>query len=54
MDLIDAIKTTGACRHFKPDPVPDDVWHASSTLPGTGRKAATASLSATSLCVTRS
>jgi nitroreductase len=25
MDVIDAIKTTGACRHFKPDPVPDDV-----------------------------
>lgn len=25
MDLIDVIKTTGACRHFKSDPVPDDV-----------------------------
>jgi nitroreductase len=25
MDVIEAIKTTGACRHFKPDPVPDDV-----------------------------
>lgn len=25
MELIDAIKTTGACRHFKPDDVPDDV-----------------------------
>jgi nitroreductase len=25
MDVIDAIKTTGACRHFERDPVPDDV-----------------------------
>ena len=25
MDLIEAIKTTGACRFFKPDPVPEDV-----------------------------
>jgi nitroreductase len=25
MDVIEAIKTTGACRYFKPDPVPDDV-----------------------------
>ena len=25
MDLIEAIKTTGATRYFKPDPVPDDV-----------------------------
>ena len=25
MDVIDAIKTTGATRYFKPDPVPDDV-----------------------------
>lgn len=25
MDVIDVIKTTGACRHFKPDPVPADV-----------------------------
>ena len=25
MDLIEAIRTTGACRYFRPDPVPDDV-----------------------------
>jgi nitroreductase len=25
VDVIEAIKTTGACRYFKPDPVPDDV-----------------------------
>jgi nitroreductase len=25
MDVIEAIKTTGACRRFRPDPVPDDV-----------------------------
>ena len=25
MEVIEAIKTTGACRYFKPDPVPDDV-----------------------------
>lgn len=25
MDVIEAIKTTGACRFFRPDPVPDDV-----------------------------
>jgi len=25
MDVIETIKTTGACRYFKPDPVPDDV-----------------------------
>lgn len=25
MDVIEAIETTGACRYFKPDPVPDDV-----------------------------
>jgi len=25
MDVIEAIKTTGACRYFKADPVPDDV-----------------------------
>lgn len=25
MDVIDAIKTTGACRYFRPDPVPLDV-----------------------------
>lgn len=25
MDVIEAIKTTGACRYFRPDPVPDDV-----------------------------
>ena len=25
MDVIEAIKTTGACRYFKPDPVPDAV-----------------------------
>ena len=25
MDVIEAIRTTGACRYFKPDPVPDDV-----------------------------
>ena len=25
MDVIEAIKTTGACRRFKPDPVPEDV-----------------------------
>jgi len=25
MDVIAAIKTTGACRHFTADPVPDDV-----------------------------
>ena len=25
MDLLDAIRTTGACRYFKPDLVPDDV-----------------------------
>ena len=25
MDLIDAIRTTGACRYFRPDPVPDEV-----------------------------
>jgi nitroreductase len=24
MDVIEVIKTTGACRRFKPDPVPDD------------------------------
>jgi len=27
MDVIDAIKSTGACRYFKPDPVPDVVLH---------------------------
>lgn len=25
MDVMDVIKTTGACRYLKPDPVPDDV-----------------------------
>ena len=25
MELLDAIRTTGACRYFKPDPIPDDV-----------------------------
>ena len=25
MDVIETIKKTGACRHFKADPVPDDV-----------------------------
>jgi nitroreductase len=25
LDLIEAIRTTGACRYFRPDPVPDDV-----------------------------
>jgi nitroreductase len=25
MDVIETIKTTGACRYFRPDPVPDDV-----------------------------
>ena len=25
MDLIDVIKTTGACRYYKPDPVSDEV-----------------------------
>jgi nitroreductase len=25
MDVIEVIRTTGACRYFKPDPVPDDV-----------------------------
>ncbi len=25
MDVIETIRTTGACRYFKPDPVPDDV-----------------------------
>jgi nitroreductase len=25
MDVIEVIKTTGACRYFKPDAVPDDV-----------------------------
>ena len=25
MDVIEAIKTTGACRYYRPDPVPDDV-----------------------------
>jgi nitroreductase len=25
MDVIQAIKTTGACRYFTPDPVPDEV-----------------------------
>ena len=25
MDVIEAIKTTGACRYFKSDPVPDDL-----------------------------
>ena len=25
MDVIEVIKTTGACRYFKPDPVPDEV-----------------------------
>jgi nitroreductase len=25
MDVIEAIRTTGACRYFKPDPVPDEV-----------------------------
>ena len=25
MDVIEVIKTTGACRYFRPDPVPDDV-----------------------------
>jgi hypothetical protein len=25
MDVIEAIRTTGACRYFRPEPVPDDV-----------------------------
>jgi nitroreductase len=25
MDVIEAIRTTGACRYFRPDPVPDEV-----------------------------
>jgi nitroreductase len=25
MDVIQAIRTTGACRRFTPDPLPDDV-----------------------------
>jgi nitroreductase len=25
MDVIEAIKTTGACRYFRPDPVPNEV-----------------------------
>ncbi|MGH8973099.1 MAG: nitroreductase family protein [Acidimicrobiia bacterium] len=25
MEILEAVRTTGACRYFKPDPVPDDV-----------------------------
>jgi len=25
MDVLEVIRTTGACRHFKPDPIPDEV-----------------------------
>lgn len=27
MELTEAMRTTGTCRHFRPDPVPDDVLH---------------------------
>jgi nitroreductase len=27
MELTEAMRTTGTCRHFSPDPVPDDVLH---------------------------
>lgn len=26
MDVIEAMKTTGTCRYFRPDPVPDEVF----------------------------
>jgi nitroreductase len=28
MELTEAMRTTGTCRYFTPDPVPDDVLHA--------------------------
>jgi nitroreductase len=28
MELTEAMRTTGTCRHFRPDPVPDDVLRA--------------------------
>ncbi len=28
MELTDAMRTTGTCRYFSPDPVPDEVLHA--------------------------
>ena len=28
MELTEAMRTTGTCRYFRPDPVPDDVLHA--------------------------
>ncbi len=28
MELTDAMRTTGTCRYFAPDPVPDEVLHA--------------------------
>jgi nitroreductase len=27
MELTEAMRTTGTCRYFRPDPVPDDVLH---------------------------
>src|SRR3954454_6750990 len=27
MELTEAMRTTGTCRRFRPDPVPDDVLH---------------------------
>jgi len=28
MELTEAMRTTGTCRYFRPDPVPDEVLHA--------------------------
>src|SRR5690348_7480604 len=28
MELTEAMRTTGTCRYFRPDPVPDDVLRA--------------------------
>ena len=32
MELTEAMRTTGTCRYFRPDPVPDDVLRTAFDL----------------------
>ena len=53
MELTEAMRTTGTCRYFRHDPVPDEVLRtARSTSPASARRAATASRCAGSSCAT--
>ena len=45
MELVEAMRTQHACRYYRPDPVPHEVFHRAIEAARFGPQAATASRS---------